>query len=149
MGSPAVSRPELRYVVLSNDEAALVRALHAPNAGVDVALGLGPAALPGLAGLTGRGLRVLVRPSLAVEHLELNMDVPALRDQRVRRALQAAIGQDGLHPRRVRHIGRAGGPATSLVSAHKRRVNWQPSLAPRPSWFSGHPDPLTLPTLLG
>ncbi len=95
-----------------------------------MALGLGPAALPGLAGLTGRGLHVLVRPSLAVEHLELNMDVPALRDQRVRRALQAAIDKTAF----TRAVFAASGAwvafATSLVSAHKRRVNWQATVPP-------------------
>lgn len=94
-GNTVPPRPELRYVVLSDDEGALVRALHARRPGVDVALGLGPAALAGLQGLGG-GLRVRVRPSLAVEHLELNQATPALRDVRVRRALQAALDKRAL-----------------------------------------------------
>lgn len=92
----ATPRPELRYVVLSDDESALARALHARQAGVDLALGFGPASLPLLHGLASVGLRVRVVPSLAVEHLELNMATPALRDLRVRQALQAAIDKRAL-----------------------------------------------------
>ena len=58
-------------------------------------LGLGPAALPGLRGLGG-GLRARIQPSLAVEHLELNQATPALRDPRVRQALQAALDKRAL-----------------------------------------------------
>jgi|GEM_PF-1097459 len=90
-GGIALPRPELRYVVLSDDEGALARALHAHGTGVDVALGLGPATLPAL-----QGLHVRVQPALAVEHLELNQATPALRDPRVRRALQAAIDKRAL-----------------------------------------------------
>jgi ABC-type transport system substrate-binding protein len=89
------TRPELRYVVLSEDESALTRALHARQAGIDLALGFGPASLPLLQGLP-KGLRVRVTPSLAVEHLELNMAVVALRDLRVRQALQDAIDKGAL-----------------------------------------------------
>ena len=37
-----------------------------------------------------------MRPALAVEHLELNQATPALRDLRVRRALQAALDKRAL-----------------------------------------------------
>ncbi len=95
IGGKAMPRPELRYVVVSDDETALVRALHVSRPGVDMALGLGPASLGALHGLGG-GLRLQVRPSLAVEHLELNQATPALRDLRVRQALQAALDKRAL-----------------------------------------------------
>jgi len=63
-------RLELRYVVLSSDESTLAQDLHSAKAGVDLAVGLGPAALPLLSRL--QGLRAHMTPSLAVEHLELN-----------------------------------------------------------------------------
>lgn len=85
----AGTRPELRYAVLSYDESALTQDLRARDAGVDLALGLGPATLPGLRGLSG--LRVTTCPSLAVEHLELNQATPALKSLGVRQALQLAI----------------------------------------------------------
>jgi peptide/nickel transport system substrate-binding protein len=84
-------RPEIRYTLISSDETALARDLHARALGVDLALGFGPAALPDLQGLSEAGLRMRTVSSLAVEHLELNMATPALRDLRVRQALQAAI----------------------------------------------------------
>jgi ABC-type transport system substrate-binding protein len=86
----------LHYVVLSEDESALARALHTRQAGVDLALGLGPASLPLLQGLAGSGMHLRVVPSSAVEHLELNMANAALRDLRVRQALQAAIDKRAL-----------------------------------------------------
>ena len=46
----ALPRPELRYVLISDDETALVRALHVSRPGVDAALGLGPASLGACAG---------------------------------------------------------------------------------------------------
>ncbi len=94
LGAPG-TRPELRYTVLSSDEGALARDLHARNAGVDVALGFGPAALPSLHGLAG-GLRERTLPSLAVEHLELNQSTPALKALGVRQALQLAIDKRAL-----------------------------------------------------
>ena len=89
-------RPELRYVVLSDDDPTLAQDLHAPHPGVDIALGLSPASLPLLGGLAARGRHVRVAPSLTVEHIELNLANPALRDLRVRRALQAAIDKRAL-----------------------------------------------------
>jgi len=90
----AGTRPELRYAVLSYDESALAQDLRARDAGVDLALGLGPATLPGLRGLPG--LRVTTCPSLAVEHLELNQATPALKSLGVRQALQLAIDKRAL-----------------------------------------------------
>ncbi len=111
------ARPELRYVALSEDEAALARDLRSGQAGVDVALGLSPATLSELGGLAG-GLQARALPSLAVEHLELNMATPALRDIRVRQALQYAIDKRAfvraLFPAAV---GAAAPVATSLIPA--------------------------------
>jgi peptide/nickel transport system substrate-binding protein len=109
------ARPALRYVVLSEDESGLARALHTRQAGVDLALGFGPTSLPLLRALPG-GLRLREAPSLAVEHVELNMASAPLRDVGVRRALQAAIDKRALaraifpadaHPERL--------VATSLI----------------------------------
>ena len=105
-GSAVLPRPELRYVVLSDDEGALVRALHVPQPGVDAALGLGPASLPALRGLSAADCACGSRPSLAVEHLELNLAAPALRDLRVRQALQAAMDKRALRPRASSAAGR-------------------------------------------
>jgi peptide/nickel transport system substrate-binding protein len=111
-------RPEIVFTLLSSDESALARDLHAHGTGIDLALGFGPASLPDLQGLNATGLHVRVQPSLAVEHLELNMATPALRDLRVRQALQAAIDKRALtsalfpqamHPERL--------VATSLIPA--------------------------------
>lgn len=131
--------PELRYVVLSDDEAILAQDLHAPHSGVDIALGLSPATLPLLGGLAARGLRVRTAPSLAVEHLELNMANPALRDLRVRRALQAAIDKRGLarqvlpaalHPDRL--IATSLIPSTSFYHDARLAVSaYDPALARR------------------
>lgn len=88
-------RPELRYTVLSYSEPALAQGLHARGAGVDVALGFGPASLAALNGLAG-GLRERTLPSLAVEHLELNQSTPALKNLDVRRALQLVIDKRAL-----------------------------------------------------
>jgi len=90
----AGTRPELRYTVLSYDESALAQDLRARDAGVDLALGLGPATLPGLRGLPG--LRVTTSPSLTVEHLELNQATPVLRSLGVRQALQLVIDKRAL-----------------------------------------------------
>src|SRR5207248_3404572 len=124
----AQPRPELRYAVLSNDEAALARALHASQAGVDVALGLSPVTLPLLHGLRG-GWQVRTSPSLAVEHLELNQATPALRDLRVREALQAALDKRAL----VRALFPSGPQpvvATSLLPSsspfHDQRLRVSP-----------------------
>ncbi len=93
-GGKTLPRPELRYIVLSSDESTLAQDLHSAKAGVDLAVGLGPAALPLLGRL--QGLRARVTPSLAVEHLELNQATPALRDLRVREALRDAIDKRAL-----------------------------------------------------
>lgn len=123
------SRPELRYVVLSEDESALARALHARQAGVDLAIGFGPASLSLLQGLPG-GMHLRAAPSLAVEHLEINMASAPLRDLRVRRALQAAIDKRALvralFPASVRPDGPVAGSLIPSASPYHEALPVSP-----------------------
>ena len=98
LASPAgiMQRPAIRFALLSSDQSALAQALHSGDTGVDLALGFGPATLSALQGVQRAGFAIRVLPALSVEHLELNMAVPALRDLRVRQALQAAIDKRAL-----------------------------------------------------
>ena len=119
IGGKALPRPELRYVVVSDDETALVRALHVSPAGS----GCGAGTRPGLAGGAARARR---RPA------------PAGAARAGRRAPGAEPG----HPGAARPARAPGAPGGARQARARPRA--LPRLAPPRPPGRDQPDPLRL-----